>query len=281
MKPKNYRELLTDVLNEEEMKLLPRSFDIIGDIAIVEVNPKLKDKARLIGSAIINFHKNVRSVYMKASPIEGTYRVRRLVHIAGEFKRKTIHVEYGLRFLVNIERVYFSPRLSWEHRRVALQVKDGETVIDMFAGVGPFAIHIASLRKAIVYAIDINPYAYKCMKTNIRLNLKLLKGIVIPINADARYVANYMSNLADRVIMNLPQKAHEFVPYALRFLKHKGGVLHFYTFKSNASSMEDLISKFKDIVLSNNREVIKILCVRKVREVAPRRWQVVIDALIR
>ena len=278
-RPRNYADLLKDVLTEEELTLLPRSFDIVGNIAIVELPSQLMGRASLIGQAILNFHKNVRSVYAKIGPVTGIYRTRKLSLIAGEDNPITIHTEYGLRFMIDVSRVYFSPRLSWEHRRVALQVKDGEIVVDMFSGVGPFAIHIASLRKALVYAVDINPYAYECMKESIRLNLKRFKGVVVPIKGASRIVAYAMSGVANRVIMNLPEKALEFIPYALKLLKSSGGTIHFYAF--GGSDLNEVIQKLKTAVESSRRRLEEVICVRRVREVAPRKWQIVVDALIR
>lgn len=84
-RPTNYKDLLRDKLSEEEFKLLPTSYDIIGEVVVIKIPPKLFPKARLIGEALLNFHRGkVRTVYAKISPIKGTFRTSTLECIAGE-----------------------------------------------------------------------------------------------------------------------------------------------------------------------------------------------------
>jgi tRNA (guanine37-N1)-methyltransferase len=93
----------------------------------------------------------------KAGDISGTYRIRDYTFIAGEHKTQTIHREFGCQFHVDIAKAYFSPRLSHEHQRVASLVQSCETVVDLFAGVGPFSVMIAKKNPNVkVYAVDLN-----------------------------------------------------------------------------------------------------------------------------
>src|SRR5207244_5720838 len=85
--------------------------------------------------------------------------------------RRSSDLEFGLRYLVDVEHAYFSPRLGSERWRVARQVRPGEVVVDMFAGVGPYAILIARTRKPkSVHAIDANPAAVELLRENARRN---------------------------------------------------------------------------------------------------------------
>jgi tRNA (guanine37-N1)-methyltransferase len=125
---------------------------------------------------------------------------------------------------VDPRKAYFNPRLSNERRRIASLVRDGEVIVDMFSGVGPFAIMIAKLsRPNLVYAIDLNPEAIRLMRENVELNK--VQGVV-PLEGDAR---QWVFDLpcADRVIMNLPHSAIDFFADALTRLK-LGGVMHLY-----------------------------------------------------
>jgi tRNA (guanine37-N1)-methyltransferase len=180
---------------------------------------------------------------------------------------------------VDLSKAYFSPRLSYEHNRVASLVKDGETVIDMFAGVGPFSILIAKTHNVKVYAIDVNPHAVEFLKKNIRLNR--VEDKVHPILGDAKQVVEEkLVAVADRVIMNLPEKAIEFVDVACKAIKPTGGIIHFYTFISASDSFENMKLKFIDSVEKCGRKVEEILFSRTVRATAPHEWQAVIDAKI-
>src|SRR3989304_3132455 len=149
---------------------LPRALDVIGDIAVIEIPPELKAHESSIGEAILATHKNVRTVLAKVGAVSGTYRLREFEIIAGEPKTATVHREHGCQYHVDVAKAYFSPRLSHEHSRVASLVQEGETVVDLFAGVGPFSVLIAKKNEdARVYAVDINPEAIEFLTRNIRL----------------------------------------------------------------------------------------------------------------
>ena len=279
-KAKTLEEILEDKLPPHLLASLPKSMDIVGDIAIIEIPPELEKYKETIGEAVLEANKNVSTVLAKASAVSGTYRLRELILIAGEPKTETIHKEYGCQYHVDLAKAYFSPRLSYEHHRVASQVKEGETVIDMFAGVGPFAVLIAKTHKKVkVYAIDINPHAIELLKKNVRLNR--VEGKVHPILGDAKkIVEEKLCDIADRVIMNLPEKALEYVGAACKALKPVGGVIHFYSFVDASQSLEKVKSSFIEEVNSSGRKVEKILFSRFVRATAPYEWQAVLDAKI-
>ena len=144
---------------------VPQAFDIIGDIVVIDIPPQLKAYQNLIGEAILQTQKNVTTVLAKASDISGVFRVRDYDFIAGEHKTQTIHREFGCQYHVDIAKAYFSPRLSHEHERVAAQVQEGEAVVDLFAGVGPFSVLIGKRNPAAkVYAVDLNPDAVELLK---------------------------------------------------------------------------------------------------------------------
>jgi len=274
-KPRNVIEWLNDKLPPHLLAAVPRSWDLIGDIAIVEVPDELLGHERLIAEAILTVHKNVKSVYMKAGPVSGNFRIRELRLIGGEDKSVTIHREHGALFYVDVKNVYFSPRLATERRRVAEQVKDGEVILDMFSGVGPFAIQIALRRHVLVHAIELNPVAYECLKKNIELNK--LRDKVIPHLGDAReIVEKRLSRKFDRVIMNLPERSLDFIDVALKALRGSGA-LHVYVFEEEPRPVEKAEEVVKLKVEESGWKVVRISHAGMVRQVAPRRWQIVID----
>ncbi len=208
---------------EELRPLLPTAFDTLGDIAIVRLPDELLAYAKEVGGALMAAFPRLRSVFLDHGVV-GEFRTLDLEAIAGQDVSGTVHTEYGLRFRVDPRKAYFNPRLSNERRRIASLVREGEVVVDMFSGVGPFAIMIAKLaRPAAVYAIDLNPDAVQLMIENIHLNK--VEGVV-PLEGDAR---QWVFDLpcADRVVMNLPHSAIDFFADALTRLK-LGGVMHLY-----------------------------------------------------
>lgn len=276
--PSSLEEILYEKIPLNLLIHLPKSFDIIGDICIIELDEVIEPYAKEIAEAILQLHKNVHTVFMRAGDVQGVIRVRPLKFVAGEFKAETVHKENGCIFHLDVTKVYFSPRLGREHWRVASQVQDNETVIDMFAGVGPYAIVAAKRVNAIIYAIDINPAAYYYLKKNIAANR--LKGQVIPLLGDASIVIKErVKHVATRVIMNLPKHAHNYLDTAFLALTKEGGIIHFYSVGREPDIFNDAIKCLSNFTKTYDRE-IEILYKGKVKEIAPRKWQIVLDVRV-
>lgn len=221
VRPTDYKEVLDfpDWLAEE----LPNSFDIIGDIALIKLTEILLPYKERIGEAMIEVSPSIRAV-MLDDGVKGELRVRELEKIAGTGTSETIHKEFGTKIATDPSLVYFNPRLAGERARTALEVRKGETIIDMFAGVAPFPVVISKLaRPKVIYAIDLNPEAERFMKKNIELNDA---GHIIPIIGDAREAVKDLPP-ADRIIMNLPQSSEEFLDSALESAK-PGATIHLH-----------------------------------------------------
>jgi tRNA (guanine37-N1)-methyltransferase len=278
--PKTLMQVLENKLPPHLLASLPQALDVIGDIAIVEIPPELKAHEKPIGEAILKTHKNIKTVLAKAGAISGTYRLREFTFIAGEDKTQTVHKEYGCQFHVDVAKAYFSPRLSHEHMRVASLVQSGETVVDLFAGVGPFSVLIAKKNpKVKVYSVDINSEAVELLKVNVRVNR--VENRLFPILGDAKQItATKLKGSADRVIMNLPETAIEFVDAACQAIKPQGGTIHFYAFVRSPDTTENLKLRFTQAVEKNGRKVEAFLYDRSVRETAPYESQIVLDAKV-
>lgn len=265
---KRLKDALAGTLSLEELDSLTTSFDIIGDIAIVEIPGELEPKERLIGEALLKVHRNLKGVFKKLGPMEGEYRVRRLARIAGEDRTETVYREHGCRIRLDVAKAYFSVRLSTERKRVSSQVRPGERVLVLFAGVGPFALVIAKEHPDTqVVAVEINPDAARYMRENVILNkldnLEVLEG-------DAR---GFGYQDFDRVVMPLPHSAEEFLPLAFSALK-KGGCIHFYTIVES----EDAIGKAVSKANSHQRGLFPSSG-RVVRPYSPKMVQVVLDLI--
>jgi len=280
-KPRTIIEALKDQLAPHQLASLPRSIDIIGEIAIIELPEELRKYEALIGKAVLETNRNLRTVLAKAGPVSTEKRLRRFRVIAGSDITETTHVEYGCLFRVDVAKIYFSPRLSFEHERVARQVRENETVVDMFAGAGPFAIHIAKRRRKIcVYAIDISDDAIKYLRENILLNHVDEK--VVPIKGDARTVIEkQLAGKSDRIIMNLPTQAAEYVDAACMAIKPTGGVIHYYTFCEDPDPIEKAREILSVALLRAGRRLDKTLYSRTVKATAPHEWLCALDVLVK
>ncbi len=197
------------------------SYDLVGEIAII--HRRDDSRSRKLAKNIIESAPSVKAVFLDVG-ITGKFRVRELRLLEGEDIRRTDYRENGIILTVDLSKVYFSPRLATERMRVARATRDGETVIDMFAGLGPFSILIAKLHSARVTAIDSNPDAIELLSANMSRNR--LAGTIEAVCADS---SEYMKGIvnADRIIMNLPHDAGNFLKSAADSLK-TGGTIHYY-----------------------------------------------------
>jgi tRNA (guanine37-N1)-methyltransferase len=274
-KPHNLAAALTGKLPDQLLDVIPHSFDIIGEIAVVELDSRLEPNEKLIGQAIMTVNSRIKTVFVKEGGVDGVYRVRPLRRIAGKAQTTTIHTEYGVRIAVDVTKTYFSPRLSTEHDRIANLVQPDEVIVDMFTGVGPFALLTAKRQRVKVYAIDINEQAIQCLKKSLELNR--LRGEVIALAGDARAIIEQsLKEPADRVIMNLPHSAIEYIEPALQALKSTGGIIHFYGITNESQSLETLADAVMTQITKCKRTA-EILHTRTVRPSAPHEFQVVLD----
>jgi tRNA (guanine37-N1)-methyltransferase len=274
---KRLRDKLSATLPSEELAKVYNSFDVIGDIAIIKINNVQNIEA--IANQIMVCQKNIKTVLTPTTSISGDFRVRELKYLAGDIKTVTYHKESGCTFKIDVEKCYYSPRLSFEHSRIARLVESGETVVNMFAGVGCFSILIAkTANQTRVYSIDVNPSAIQCMEENVRINE--VEESVLPMLGDAKDIINsQLKGVADRVLMPLPEIAHEYLPYALLALKRAGGWIHYYDFQ-HASGKENPIEKTK-FKVSEKLDHLEINYVfvnsRVIRPTGPNWYQTVVD----
>jgi len=237
------KQSLKGKMESQKLKLVPTSFDVVGSIAIFSEFPKeLRKKKKLVGNELIKINRNIKTVAIKTGEYSGRYRTPKLKIIAGKKTKETIHTESGVRMRLNVEKNYFSVRSGAERMRIAKQVKKGEDVLVMFAGVLPFALVIAKHSEAKqIYAVEMNPNAYKHGLKNIRLNK--IKNIV-SLKGDVKKVLPKINKKFDRILMPLPKSSEDYLRAALSKLK-KGGVIHFYAFVRESEFPDAVIKRIK------------------------------------
>jgi tRNA (guanine37-N1)-methyltransferase len=202
-----------------------KGYDLYGSIAVIDAEP---GAAKKMAKGLMRFNSNIRTVIRKGGAFSGKYRTRKFVYVAG--KRNYItdgYKENGSVFRFDLRKVFFTPRLAFERKRINELVKDGENVVVMFAGIGPYAIEIAkSHRNTKVVAIELNRAACKYMRENIKLNKT--DNVACEEGDVNRFVEKYRG-FADRIIMPLPKDAPSFLPAAVGM---SGGesTIHCYRF---------------------------------------------------
>ena len=246
--------------------------DVVGDIAIVRLPALGLSERRKFAKEMMAEVANVRAVYEQKGAVTGEFRLRKLIHLAGERRTSTIHRENGCVYRVDVARCYFSPRLSTERLHVANAVSGGERVLNMFAGVGPFSILIAKRRKARVTSCEVNKLAANLHAENNRLNR--VEGLVDVVKADVAEWGSSTRLRFDRVLMPHPSASLEFLPTSIR-LARKGAAVHYYRHvlgRDEAEAEEKVRSELAGRLPAGARHEI-----RKVREVGPRWLEMVAE----
>ena len=270
------KEALEKKLTEEEFKFLRKSFDVVGKIAIIEIPKELQKKEKLIAKTILQLNNSIRTVAKKEGAHKGKYRTQKLKIIAGEKTKITEYNESGCRFRLDVEKCYFSPRLSNERLRIASQVKKGEKILVMFSGIAPYPLVLAknSPAKKII-GIELNPIAHKFALENIKIN-KLGEKVDV-YEGDVKKEVDKLKEKFSRIIMPLPKGAKGFLKEAFYVAKKKA-IIHFYTFaKENEfeNAEKELISECKKLC-----KKIKINKTIKAGQTAPREFRICIDFVV-
>lgn len=277
-RPRSLREILLEKLPRKLLSLLPSSYDLIGDIIVVEIPPELKPYEKTVAEGLMKLHPNVKTVLSKEGATRGAYRLRKYRVIAGLNKFETIHREHGCLYRIDLRKAFFNPRMSGERIRVARLVSEGERVLDMFAGIGSFSIIVAKTQPtAKILAIELNPEAYRLMLENIKLNK--VEDRVRPVLGDCREVLKDIHERFDRVIMDLPHSSINYLDIALEKIKHNG-MMHLYLVEGGEDPIKDGYEKALEKIRVIGFDV-DLVYARKVMEIAPRRFTIVLDLRVK
>ncbi len=273
-KRKGFRELLAERFGEENAKGVLSSYDVVGDIAIVQIPKELEAHEEEVGKLLLKGDNKVKVVLKKAGGREGEFRVTRLKHLAGEGRTETEYVENGVRMKLDVSKVYFSPRLSHERKRIMGEVRDGENVLVLFAGVGPFALEIGKAHpSAKVVGVELNPEAVAYFKENIKLNK--LENVSVELGDAKEAVKEKFVSWANRIVMPLPMGAEEFLDTA--FLAAKPGcVVHFYRMVERVGGQKRANEKIGQAAKRAGREV-EFIFEKEVRPYSASTVQIVLD----
>jgi tRNA wybutosine-synthesizing protein 2 len=274
--PRRFREMLSTSLEipRGRERFLPSGFQRIGNIVILNLRPEVSKYGKDIGKVLLERYKYVRTVAVREGGIVGEFREPSIRVVAGQANTITTHRENSCRFRVDVSRVMFSKGNLSERARIPKLVKSGETVVDMFAGIGYFSIPIAKHARPLkVYSIEKNPASFSLLRENIKLNK--LERRVTPVLGDCRDVR--MGRVADRVIMGYLPKTYGFLPFAFSSLK-KSGVIHYHDTYHKDELWEKPIETLRKVAFCSGFELRGISHKGRVKEYAPNVFHVVLDA---
>jgi len=279
--PRKKRSLSLKELEKRHKIVFPKSVSLIGDILLInEIPEEAVAKRNLIGE-ILRENFAVRAVFLKVKEISGETRVAQWERIAGFGGTFTVHKENNYYYALDISKVFFNPRMGSERARIIKLCRRQEMIIDMFSGVGPFAIPIAA-KCAVVYAIDINKHAIDYLLLNAEIN-NVSKKKIIAIHGDSRTEVPKINVKVDRIIMNYPERAISFLDVAISALKKEGGFIHLYFFlrERNKKTAIESSRKLLEEILKDYTIEFEIRKIIIVREVAPRKYLLVADMFVK
>lgn len=264
--------LLKDHLTPEELAVLPRGWQVIGEVVLVHIPPVLQPKKPLIAEGLLKLYPRCRTV-METHRIAGEYRQPVFEKLAGD-GTETLHKENYVVYKLDVAKIMFSQGNFYERRRMGT-VGKGEKVVDMFAGIGYFTLPMAvHARPEKILAIELNPESYGYLCENVRLNH--VEDIVEPVLGDCREKAP--EGWADRAIMGYVGTTQEYLPWGIRTLK-PGGILHYHETTPDKLVFGRPIQNIKDAAKEQGRGA-EILETIKVKKYSPGVWHVVVDARI-
>lgn len=234
----------------------------IGDILVLDKydpNDDFKEIAK---------KHNVKTI-IKINKIEGDKREPQIKILYGK-ETETIHKENNCLFKLDLAKVMWSKGNNNERIRIANLVKEDETVIDMFAGIGYFSIPIGKFSPAQkIISTEINHNSYYYLKENIRIN-KITN--IEPFLGDNRDIVPDFKG--DRIIMGYVKTTHHFLDTAINSL-NKNGILHYHETVPDKLINTRPIKRIREA--AEDRDV-ELLNIQKIKRYAPGVMHVVIDA---
>ena len=270
----NLKQALGGRLSKKELALLPRAFDVVGEIAILHLPAALKRREKIIGQELLKL-RHIKTVVNKVGKFSGRLRKASYKVITGLKSFETVHKESACRIKLNISKVYFSPRLSSDRLEIAHQIHKGEKVLVAFAGALPYPIVIAKNSPAgEIWANELNKDAAKYALENIKLNkisnLKFLPG-------DFKKVALVLKRKKqkfNRIVMPRPQLKETFLKEAFMLTK-KGSTVNYHDFLLE-EDLHNAPARIQQEARKAGKKV-RILGWKKIGEIAPRKYRVRVD----
>lgn len=219
----------------------------------------------------------VETVLDLARGIEGEFRMPQADVLYGT-KTETEVREGGILYRFDAASIMFAAGNRSERARAGRLVRPGETVADLFAGIGYFTLPAAVHgRAAKVMAVEKNPMAFDYLVGNARANG--VGGIVEAHLGDNREV-ELPSGEVDRVFLGILPDARPFIGRAVPLLRAEGGWLHIHMVVSATNAREEALGRARD-ALARGRGRVEAMTWTAVKPYGPARTHGVVDALVR
>lgn len=252
------REMFADL--PDLVPHLPDHWEFVGDIVILKMDPECLSHADRIGRAYARV-LGAKTVCADIRGVSGEFR-RPSTEVIFGTETESVRLENGIRYRFDVTKVMYASGNTDERMRMRNLDCTGETVVDMFAGIGYFTLPLAKFSGARrVFACEKNPESYRFLVRNVAENG--VSDVVIPILSDNRHLLGRA--FADRILMGYVQTTSDFLPAAVRMLR-PGGVIHYHDTFYVGEYRERIESVFSDVC---GEDGYQILSVREVKSFAP------------
>jgi tRNA (guanine37-N1)-methyltransferase len=283
-----YEEMTaTEVLGEilPDGMDVPSSYEAAGHLLHVNLLEEQRPWKHIIGEVLLDKVPSARTVVTKTGNIESEYRTFPMEVIGGEEDFNVQVREGGCTFEFDYRQVYWNSRLQMEHSRIVKKIAPGSIVVDMFAGVGPFALPLA--KKGVeVFANDKNPASHAAMLHNIALN-KLSRKVHAENMCGRAYLRGLLAQpgfVVDHCLMNIPALGIEFcdsfvAAFPASYPRKRLPLVHTYCFSKGESPeacSADVKKRLADRLECDLAE-LPSLAVRVVRDVAPAKLMMCVE----
>jgi tRNA wybutosine-synthesizing protein 2 len=255
----------------EAKAMLPEKWEMLGDVLVLKLDNGLDRWTSEVAAAYAR-ELGARTVLREVAPISGQFREPRVVKLWGD-GTETVHLENGIHYKMDASKLMFASGNIDERQRMATISKPGETVVDMFAGIGYFTLPLAKYsRPARVVAHEINPLSHSYLMENVALN-----GLdnVEPRLGDC---ADAEEGIADRVLMGYVGTTHLYLRKAIRILRGPG-IIHYHETCPNALLAERPRQRVADAAEAE-RVKARVQLQREVKSYAPGVTHVVLDVAV-
>ncbi|HTT34362.1 MAG TPA: class I SAM-dependent methyltransferase family protein [Thermoplasmata archaeon] len=268
------RDRVAATVGPDVAAALPRGHQRLGRVLIVRLPESLRPAYAAIGEAW-RAELGVATVLRHAGTTEGDWRTPRTEPIAAGPTETEVR-EHGIVYGLDAARVMFAAGNRTERRRAGAVTRPGETVVDLFAGIGYFTLPAAVRGRASrVWAVEANPVAYRYLVANAARN-----GVadrVIPILGDNREVG-IPAAAADRIFLGFLPSAVGWVPRAVA-LARPGATIHVHLVVPSRDGVPAGEATVAAAVAAAGSEPARIEG-RAVKPYGPGRTHVVVDATL-
>lgn len=265
-----FRKRLAEITGLKQ-SILPDGYQAVGDIALLKLPDAEESEKKRIAEGVLKLLPYLKCV-CEIKSVKGEFRQPETALLAGS-RTETIHTENGVRYHIDVSKTMFSKGNVFERQRLIGKIRKGETVVDMFAGIGYFSLPIARHTEAgKIVAIEKNLDAFRFLKDGIKLNGATN---IDAVWGDCRDFAESVKDFADRVIMGYLPGTEAFLPQAIAIAK-SGAAVHFHNIYGKKHLWKKPVADIENACRQQGCKY-KVLGKRKVKSYRPNVFHVVVD----